>query len=61
VTGGIKVTEADVRRHYEHRSLYGSQTLDQVREGIRSQLLGEQRNAAMERWLAQSARELPVR
>ena len=62
VTGGIEVTDADVRRHYEqHRSLYGSQTLGQVREGIRSQLLGERRNAAMRRWLAQAARDLPVR
>jgi hypothetical protein len=62
VTGGITVTDTEVRRHYEqHRALYGSQTLGQVREGIRSQLLGEQRNDAMKRWLAQAARDLPVR
>jgi transposase InsO family protein len=62
VTGGIKVTDAEVRRYYEqHRALYGSQTLGQVREGIRSQLLGERRNAAMKRWLAQVTRDLPVR
>jgi SurA N-terminal domain len=62
VTGGIKVTDAEVRRYYEqHRVLYGSQTLGQVREGIRNQLVGERRNAAMKRWLAQVTRDLPVR
>jgi SurA-like protein len=62
VTGGIEVTDADVRRHYEqHRALYGSQTFGEVREGIRNQLLGERRNAAMKRWLAQIAGDLPVR
>ncbi len=62
VTGGIKVTDAEARRYYEqHRALYGSQTFGQVREGIRSQLLGERRNAAMKRWLAQVTRDLPLR
>jgi SurA-like protein len=62
VTGGFKVADAEVRRYYEqHRALYGSQTLGQVREGIRNQLLGERRNAAMKRWLAQVTRDLPVR
>jgi hypothetical protein len=50
VTAGIKVTDAEARRYYEqHRALYGSQTFGQVREGIRSRLLGERRNAAMKR------------
>ena len=62
VTGGIKVTDAEARRYYEqHRALYGSQTFGQVREGIRSQLLGERRNAAMKWWLAQVTRDLPLR
>jgi hypothetical protein len=62
VTGGIKVTDAEARRYYEqHRALYGSQTFGQVREGIRSQLVGGRRNAAMKRWLAQVARDLPRR
>jgi hypothetical protein len=62
VTGGINVTDADVRRYYEqHRALYGSEVFGRVREGIRSQLLGERRNAAMRQWLAQVTRDLPVR
>ena len=62
VTGGIEVTDADVRRYYgQHRALYGSKTFGEVREGIRNQLLGERRNAMMKRWLAQATRELPVR
>ena len=62
VTAGVEVSDGDVRRYYEqHRALYGSQTYAEVRAGIRSQLLGGRRNAAMKQWLARATRELPVR
>jgi hypothetical protein len=62
VTARVEVSADDVRGYYEqHRALYGSQTYAAVREGIRNQLLGERRNAAMKEWLAQVTRELPVR
>ena len=48
MTAGVKVSAGDVRRYYEqHRALYGSQAYAELREGIRNQLLGERRNAAM--------------
>jgi SurA-like protein len=62
ITAPVSVSAGEVRAYYErHRKLYGSQAYGDVREGIHNQLLGERRNAAMKRWLAQVARELPVR
>jgi SurA-like N-terminal domain len=62
VTGGVVVSAAKIRAHYDqNRELYGSQTFAEVRAGIRDQLLGARRNAAMRRWLAQVTRELPAR
>jgi SurA-like N-terminal domain len=62
VTGGVVVSAAEIRAHYDqNRELYGSQTFAEVRAGIRDQLLGARRNAAMRRWLAQVTRELPAR
>jgi hypothetical protein len=61
-TGGVVVSAAEVRAHYDrNRALYGSRTFAEVRAGIRDQLLGARRNAAMRLWLERVTRELPAR
>jgi SurA-like N-terminal domain len=62
VTGGVAVSAAEVRAHYDrNRALYGSRTFAEVRAGIRDQLLGARRNAAMKLWLERVTRQLPAR
>jgi hypothetical protein len=62
VTRGVAVSAAEVRAHYDrNRALYGSRTFAEVRVGIRDQLLGARRNAAMKLWLERVTRELPAR
>ncbi len=61
VTRGVKAGEAEIRALYEqNRELYGGRTLEDMRPTLRRQLLGEKRNTAMTRFVAQLERELPV-
>ena len=59
VTAGVAVGDAEVRAYYRsHRALYGASPFASVRAAIRSQLLGQRRNAALQRWEAETRRQL---
>jgi hypothetical protein len=53
LTAGLTVPSSAVRAYYRaHRSLYGSTSYARIAPTIRSQLLGQRRNAVLARWLA---------
>jgi hypothetical protein len=61
VTSRVTVSDAEVRAYHQaHERLY-PQPLAEVARTLRIQLLAARKTAAMKRWEAQVARELPVR
>jgi hypothetical protein len=61
VTAGVTVSDAAVRAYFDrHRPVY-TEAFTEVRETLRIQLLAARGTAAMKRWTAKLARELPVR
>jgi hypothetical protein len=59
VTRGVSASAADARAYYRsHRAAYGSASFASVATSVRTQVLAQRRNAAMQRWLSAMHRRL---